>query len=495
MINADEDGIHFLDGGVGTVANPANELIVIARNRASEPRTLNGWIDFNADGSFDADEQIISDYPIWPHHNPQAYSFEYAIPGGAHCGPTFARFRLGTPSTQPVEPTGFNPGGEVEDFAYRIDCVADLVVGVTTTPEQVGQNELLNWYVSVANHGPSVARDVVVATTVPESLIYHGHVSLTNDPIDCNDSVSINLTRTVRCTTFQLRPGQAITLNLATIVPFDYDGKRIETTVAAGTSTREQTMTQNFSRAAVTVEKQWALGPLNLFTFSHIDFYDGLIDNPELREQDFKIDKEITTHINVPISVAVGIHADARPFITIPSCLDEPDGIACNNTNYIEGMLIQESYSINEISWNEEPIFVPEEPLETYLNRIADANLSRCGADGSCVGFQLFRVGKNEIYPYAWDRQNDYFTVNFVTAGGREISCPESEDETGTTRTGNHCYVVQNAKPGIYRIDGEVNMIFRFDDRRLSDEPIDVYRTRDFRTVVRVIAPFSEPDR
>ncbi|MEM7798931.1 MAG: GEVED domain-containing protein [Chloroflexota bacterium] len=480
----DEDGVIFVDGGIGTVAAEASELIIVLRNQERFNQQFNGWIDFNADGFFAEEEQIIKDHPINIRHNPQALAFQYDIPRDAVCGDTYARFRLGDSDGSPV---GLATVGEVEDFPYTIQCVADLEVQITNNANPVGQNEILNWYMSVENEGPSTANDVVMAATIPANLIYQGHVSLTNDPVECNDAESINFTRTIRCTLPQLKSNQAITINLATVVPFDYDGKRIETTVTASTSTPEKEMAQNYVRQAVTVEKQWVLGPLNLFTFTHVDFYGGFIDNPELKEQDFKIEEEIISHINVPISIAVGIHADAEPFITIPACIESPEEVSCNNTNYILGQLVLESYSIEEVSWNEDPVYRPEEPIVNRLYRIANSNLSSCGDSGSCVGYQLFRVGRGDVRPYAWTAPEDYFYLNFVTSGGRDIECPDIYEE--------RCVIIEDAKPGTYRVDGTLRYVYQFDDPRLAPEPIDVYRERPFRTTIRVFAPFIEPDR
>jgi len=71
---------------------------------------LDAWIDFNGNGTFDADEQIAASLPVVAGEN----SVSFAVPTSAVVGASFARFRIS--SAGGLAPTGFAANGEVEDY-------------------------------------------------------------------------------------------------------------------------------------------------------------------------------------------------------------------------------------------------------------------------------------------------------------------------------------------------------------------------------------------
>jgi len=99
---ADEDGVVFTSALISGV--PATVQVT-----CSGPGLLQGWIDWNQDGSW-AGEQIIANVPVVAGANTVSFS----VPNGVPSGKTFARFRLSTVAG--LTDTGYAPDGEVEDY-------------------------------------------------------------------------------------------------------------------------------------------------------------------------------------------------------------------------------------------------------------------------------------------------------------------------------------------------------------------------------------------
>ena len=86
---------------------------------------LTGWIDFNGDGDFDADEQIITDQLVSGSASLQTLNLTYDVPANAVAGATFARFRIACATG--ASATGLAPmdDGEVEDYQIVIPGASD----------------------------------------------------------------------------------------------------------------------------------------------------------------------------------------------------------------------------------------------------------------------------------------------------------------------------------------------------------------------------------
>jgi len=100
---ADEDGVSF-----GTIQAAATGTATVTIGR---PGNVNGWIDFDASGTFDVDEQVASDVTA-------SGTVTFAVPADATVGTTFARFRI--TDTAGASPTGYVGLGEVEDYSVEI---------------------------------------------------------------------------------------------------------------------------------------------------------------------------------------------------------------------------------------------------------------------------------------------------------------------------------------------------------------------------------------
>jgi hypothetical protein len=125
---ADEDGVTFS----GALVRGQNVTITL---NASAAGIAQGWIDLNADGSWGAGEQVITDQAVIAGAN----YFVVAIPSGATVSQNvFSRFRLSTAAGLGV--TGLAPDGEVEDYQTPIIEPANIefVLNASTVAEDVG---------------------------------------------------------------------------------------------------------------------------------------------------------------------------------------------------------------------------------------------------------------------------------------------------------------------------------------------------------------------
>jgi len=107
--NDDEDGVSF-----GGVFRPGASVPVTVV--ASAPGLLQGWVDFNGNGSWaDLGEQVFIDAALTAGPN----TLTINVPTWSIMGVTFARFRFSTANG--LSFTGQAPDGEVEDYRIHID--------------------------------------------------------------------------------------------------------------------------------------------------------------------------------------------------------------------------------------------------------------------------------------------------------------------------------------------------------------------------------------
>jgi len=83
---------------------------------AGSTGVLNAWIDFNRDGDFDDPGEQVATNAV---PSSDAITVTAPVPISAVAGTTFARFRYSTAND--LDPTGFAPDGEVEDYEITID--------------------------------------------------------------------------------------------------------------------------------------------------------------------------------------------------------------------------------------------------------------------------------------------------------------------------------------------------------------------------------------
>ena len=492
----DEEGLIWGNDGIGVPGRPHNRITVVTLNRSDQLHYLSGWIDIDGNGRFDTpQEQILHSYPISPRSNPQAPVITFGLPEDAFCGDVTARFRLGEAG---LSPDGAEGVGEVEDISYTIQCEADLVLDVQPVYPVVGKGETMRWNLTLTNTGPSLAHQVVISNTILDGLAYANHRVNPTVGWRCTTIRQIEETRQQACTLPQLAAGDVVTMQVAIRVPILFPGVSVPHIAQAESQTLERDRSRNFIQAQVPIEKSWQALPIrpeDLFFFAHVRFHDAFVTNRQFQEQDFYLNELVTNPIQLPLEVALGVNSQQPPYLTVPSCIGHLSDPTCNNNNFIEGTLVMDGYTFNEVVFVGEPIYTFEKPIveeapdPTYLrlSRIVDSRMSLCAGRGSCMGFDLFRLDADGRAPYAWEAPADYFYFNFITKGGREIVCPEVYD--------GRCALINDARPGVYELRGSVNLLLHFQDVRLGDEPINLHlEPIDVVVFVKVVAPFIEPE-
>lgn len=119
----DDDGVSFpAPFQVGTTT-----IIQVTVAGTDADSVLNGWVDWDRDGQFEEQEQILIDRAL----SDGTHTLQVEIPTWAVSGDTWARFRLGNISG--IGPTGGVPYGEVEDYPLEI-----TESGVTTQQYPIG---------------------------------------------------------------------------------------------------------------------------------------------------------------------------------------------------------------------------------------------------------------------------------------------------------------------------------------------------------------------
>lgn len=106
--NDDEDGVVVPPLPSGTIQT----VEITVRETGGDVGYLQAWIDWDGDGTFEANEQIASDVTSG---GVGVISLSVAVPPTARPGNSFARFRWSTQSG--LNPIEIAPDGEVEDYA------------------------------------------------------------------------------------------------------------------------------------------------------------------------------------------------------------------------------------------------------------------------------------------------------------------------------------------------------------------------------------------
>ena len=121
VLGQDDDGVVIISNG-GKLQPGDNTLQVTV---AGIGGLLNGWIDWNDNGHFDANEHLVWQYALGTDTqadlNPGTHQLTVTAPANMAGGPLAARFRWGEANLGPTGPAQF---GEVEDY-----FLANSVIG------------------------------------------------------------------------------------------------------------------------------------------------------------------------------------------------------------------------------------------------------------------------------------------------------------------------------------------------------------------------------
>jgi hypothetical protein len=118
-IAADGDNAHGLNDEDGVIlpASFTSGQTTTITVEASAAGKLDGWIDLNRNGKFEATEKIFNSVNVVGGSNELTFAVPFANVNGV-IGESFARFRVS--SAGGLTATGYAPDGEVEDYAVTL---------------------------------------------------------------------------------------------------------------------------------------------------------------------------------------------------------------------------------------------------------------------------------------------------------------------------------------------------------------------------------------
>ena len=172
----DENGVQFT-GPI--IVGAASATVTVTVENAPNGAKLDAWVDFNADGTFDAGDQIADSVTVSEGVNIVTFS----VPSIAAAGNTFARFRLSTVGD--LGPTGAAADGEVEDYHVTItDSASPADVGTLDTQHYIPP------FYAVSGLGSSFIGNQYLSLSTPETGLIE--VNITNASGTVNETVRIS---------------------------------------------------------------------------------------------------------------------------------------------------------------------------------------------------------------------------------------------------------------------------------------------------------------
>jgi gliding motility-associated-like protein/uncharacterized repeat protein (TIGR01451 family) len=156
-----------------TTATTLYNVTLPVTNTTGVTANLAGWIDFNRNNVFDADEYTIITVPNGATTATLSWlNASSLITGnginGINGGLTYARFRLTTDPLGSASINGVASDGEVEDYSCTINRAYDLSITKTASPSPAVAGSPLTYTLTVTNNGASamVALDTITVTDI-----------------------------------------------------------------------------------------------------------------------------------------------------------------------------------------------------------------------------------------------------------------------------------------------------------------------------------------
>ena len=146
----DEDGVNIPT----LIAGQTATISVDVTNPTGSTAFLQGWIDWDDDGVFDAGDQIASNIAI-PAGTTQTVPINITVPAGANTAdnPTYARFRVST--TNGIGATGQADDGEVEDYEVSIQDNSTVILDFGDAPDTISGTTTGDYQTLAGDDGPS----------------------------------------------------------------------------------------------------------------------------------------------------------------------------------------------------------------------------------------------------------------------------------------------------------------------------------------------------
>ncbi|HIF9257838.1 TPA: GEVED domain-containing protein [Photobacterium damselae] len=157
----DEDG--FLQPTISGILVAGDTLSLTVPVITSSNDNLYAWIDFDASGTFDADERQTVN--VTASGNEQ---LDFTVPADVQLVDTFVRLRICSSGEACDQPTGSAGDGEVEDHLISLKPPGDLALMLALDPSaNVTLGIPFNVVVSVENMGATVALNTKVTLPIP----------------------------------------------------------------------------------------------------------------------------------------------------------------------------------------------------------------------------------------------------------------------------------------------------------------------------------------
>ncbi|HIF9064330.1 TPA: GEVED domain-containing protein [Photobacterium damselae] len=157
----DEDG--FSQPTISGILVAGDTLSLTVPVITSSNDNLYAWIDFDASGTFDADERQTVN--VTASGNEQ---LDFTVPADVQLVDTFVRLRICSSGEVCAQPTGSAGDGEVEDHLISLKPVGDLALMLALDPSaNVTLGIPFNVVVSVENMGATVALNTKVTLPIP----------------------------------------------------------------------------------------------------------------------------------------------------------------------------------------------------------------------------------------------------------------------------------------------------------------------------------------
>ncbi|WP_297081708.1 CshA/CshB family fibrillar adhesin-related protein [uncultured Demequina sp.] len=160
----DEDGVTLPANLTVTPGASLTVPGVTCHATASQTGVVAGWLDFDADGVFDASERsAVETCPVGGGTVALTFSVPSDVPALA-AQPTFLRLRV-APTAAELTPTGVATGGEVEDYAFTAQWpeTPALDLDKVATGGTVEDGQPLTFTLTVTNTGNMPLTDIAVA--------------------------------------------------------------------------------------------------------------------------------------------------------------------------------------------------------------------------------------------------------------------------------------------------------------------------------------------
>ncbi|RMX05946.1 DUF11 domain-containing protein [Corticibacter populi] len=115
-----------------------------------------GWIDFDRNGTFDADERAQAAC------TGGAAALQWTLPNDVQPGDSFVRLRYATDVDQIQSPIGVADDGEVEDHQISVVLQTDLSISKSVVPEQATAGSTVTYTIIAKNNGQVAADGALV---------------------------------------------------------------------------------------------------------------------------------------------------------------------------------------------------------------------------------------------------------------------------------------------------------------------------------------------